>query len=252
MKNKRGLKEFRMDVNFFEWDIVKFVAVECGAAGVCVMVKLLTEVFKNGFWLKWGEDEQALLAWEMHGMVTKEEIGRVVAECLKRGYFNSRLYATEGILTSEDIQRRYAQATRARKQVEIEEEYWLLEEMPRNAVVIAGEEPEEVEESEEIPMAEEPESEPMAPVPEKASSGKVRSKKVFIPPTEQEVVEYFRENGYKEEIARKAWNYYEQGGWTDSSGKPVKNWKQKMYVNWFRPEHAVMIKKEEYEGCIDF
>lgn len=236
MKNKRGLKEFRMDVNFFEWDIVKFVVVECGAAGVCVIVKLLTEVFKNGFWLKWGEDEQALLAWEMHGMVTKEEIGRVVAECLKRGYFSSRLYATEGILTSEDIQRRYMQATRSRKQVEIEDEYWLLDEMPRNAMVIAGEEPEEIEEQEE---------------PEKTGGGKTRSKR-FVPPTEQEVVEYFRENGYREDIARKAWNYYEQGGWTDSSGKPVKNWKQKMYVNWFRPEHAVMVKKEEYEGCIDF
>lgn len=248
MRNKRGLKEFRMDVNFFEWDIVKFVAVECGAAGVCVIVKLLTEVFKNGFWLKWGEDEQALLAWEMHGMVTKEEIGRVVAECLRRGYFSSRLYATEGILTSEDIQRRYMQATRSRKQVEIEEEYWLLEEIPRNAMVIAGEDQEEMPEEVEKP---EPEADAPEPKPEKTGGGKTRSKK-FVPPTEQEVVEYFRENGYKEEIARKAWNYYDQGGWTDSSGKPVKNWKQKMYVNWFRPEHAVMVKKEEYEGCIDF
>jgi hypothetical protein len=62
-----------------------------------------------------------------------------------------------------------------------------------------------------------------------------------------EVILYFKENGYKEDIAIKAFNYYNEANWHDASGKKVLNWKQKMQSVWFKPENKVTETKEETE-----
>jgi len=67
----------------------------------------------------------------------------------------------------------------------------------------------------------------------------------FEPPTEKDVIDYFTENGYSIEAAKKVFKYYNSANWHDSKGNPVKNWKQKMIAVWFRPEN-----KKEYEPYI--
>lgn len=61
--------------------------------------------------------------------------------------------------------------------------------------------------------------------------------RVYIPPTIDEVILYFRQRGYTEKSARRAFDYYSSAGWKDSFGKQVKNWKQKMIGVWFKPEN---------------
>jgi len=56
-------------------------------------------------------------------------------------------------------------------------------------------------------------------------------------PTIEQVEKFFADNGYSRMAGVKAWNYYNDGNWTDSSGKKVINWKQKMRMIWFRDEH---------------
>jgi uncharacterized protein YdaU (DUF1376 family) len=60
---------------------------------------------------------------------------------------------------------------------------------------------------------------------------------------ENEVIDYFILNGYKKEIAIKAFNYYNEANWHDASGKKVLNWKQKMQSVWFKPENKVQEVK---------
>lgn len=62
-------------------------------------------------------------------------------------------------------------------------------------------------------------------------------KKKKLPPTQQEVIDYFKENGYSETAAIKAFKHYELGGWKDTGGKPVLAWKQKMHTVWFKDEN---------------
>jgi hypothetical protein len=72
--------------------------------------------------------------------------------------------------------------------------------------------------------------------------------KKFVPPTVEEVIEFFVEKGYTKESAIKAHEYYEVGNWHDKNGKAVKNWKQKMSSVWFRDEHkAKPDPKDEIE-----
>lgn len=66
-----------------------------------------------------------------------------------------------------------------------------------------------------------------------------RKRKPFKKPTIEEVRKYFHENGYKDEIAIKAFNSYDTANWFDSKGDPILNWKQKMINVWFRDEHKI-------------
>jgi uncharacterized protein YdaU (DUF1376 family) len=66
-----------------------------------------------------------------------------------------------------------------------------------------------------------------------------RKRKSFIPPTLEEVISYFEKNGYKQEVARRAWMGYNEANWHDTKGDPVLNWKQKMINVWFKPENII-------------
>lgn len=60
-----------------------------------------------------------------------------------------------------------------------------------------------------------------------------------VPPTEDEVVQYFIESGYQPEAGRMAFRYYDAANWYDSKKNPVLNWKQKMIACWFTPERRI-------------
>lgn len=70
---------------------------------------------------------------------------------------------------------------------------------------------------------------------EETNKEKPSKKKVgFVPPTFEEFLDYFRQNGQPEAQARKAFAHYNNHNWTDSQGRAVKNWKQKIQTNWFK------------------
>lgn len=66
-----------------------------------------------------------------------------------------------------------------------------------------------------------------------------KESKVFIPPSIDEVIKFFDDNGYTN--GDKAWNYYNDGEWKDSNGKQVINWKQKMRIVWFKDENKKKV-----------
>ena len=69
------------------------------------------------------------------------------------------------------------------------------------------------------------------------SSKKV--KKEFIPPSLQEVVDFFNVKGYTTESATAFYNYYSTLDWKDKNNTPVKNWKAKALSVWFKEEAKI-------------
>jgi uncharacterized protein YdaU (DUF1376 family) len=61
-------------------------------------------------------------------------------------------------------------------------------------------------------------------------------------PTLFEVKAYFKEKGYREDVAERAFEYYQELDWHNRDGKKVANWKTTMINNWFKQEN-----KEESE-----
>lgn len=68
-------------------------------------------------------------------------------------------------------------------------------------------------------------------------------RKDFTPPILEDVKTYFIENGYTEQSAEKAFNFYAINDWKDSNQNKVKNWKQKMISVWFKDENKILVKK---------
>ena len=77
------------------------------------------------------------------------------------------------------------------------------------------------------------------------------TKKVFTPPVLDEIIKYFKENGYTEKSANTAYNYYNSANWKDSKGNKVKNWKQKMKIKdplkefWNKYINGDMLEREK-------
>jgi len=74
-----------------------------------------------------------------------------------------------------------------------------------------------------------------------------KKKKRFTPPLLDEWIKYFEENGYKKNVAERSFRAYEVADWFDSTGKKVKNWKQKAINVWFKDEHKIVKTADEWD-----
>lgn len=73
----------------------------------------------------------------------------------------------------------------------------------------------------------------------KSKVKKKENKGTFVPPSLEEVKKYFKEKGYKESVAIRAFDSYNENNWHDSHNNPVLNWKQKMINVWFKEENLI-------------
>jgi len=69
-----------------------------------------------------------------------------------------------------------------------------------------------------------------------------KSKSSSMPPSLEEVKLYFREKGYREDVAIKAFEYYSSNDWKDKNDSPVRNWRLKMHV-WFKDSARIQEEK---------
>lgn len=74
---------------------------------------------------------------------------------------------------------------------------------------------------------------------------KTKNKKKQNAPTLQEMKKYFKENGYPEKLAEKAFKYYDAANWKDSRGHKVRNWKQKMQAVWFNESNRRQVSNDK-------
>lgn len=75
---------------------------------------------------------------------------------------------------------------------------------------------------------------------------KTRKRKIFVPPTVEEVRTYCEEKGYSIDPEFFV-EYYEAGGWKDKNGSPVKSWKQRV-VTWSKHSSSqTLLNSKEKE-----
>lgn len=123
--NNQGVHYFPLDVHLD--DKFKFIEIKYGLEGFALIIKLLQKIYSYGYWYRWTEDEELIFADETRSdMKTVKE---VVNEALKRDIFDKKLYEEYNILTSKGIQKRYKEIVRRRKDVEVIEEYTLIDDI---------------------------------------------------------------------------------------------------------------------------
>ena len=123
--SKQGLEYFPLDCHTD--DKFKFIEVKYKLEGFAIVVKLLQKVYSYGYWYRWGDDEALLFADENRTDV--DLVNEVLAEAIERGIFNKKMYLEHGVLTSRGIQKRYRESIKRRKEVEVIDEYLLVDEL---------------------------------------------------------------------------------------------------------------------------
>lgn len=117
-----------MDTDFFQDRKIKLVRGNFGAKGIVVVLALFCQIYKeNGYFLRWSDDDCALLADGLGGCgIRPETVREVVSGCLEWGLFDRAVFLRFGALTSRGIQRRYLRMWPKRLNIPMYQEYWLL------------------------------------------------------------------------------------------------------------------------------
>ena len=85
---------------------------------------------------------------------------------------------------------------------------------------------------------------------EKKEKKERKKSRTFVPPTLEESILFFADNGYNEELAKKAFRHYEIANWHNSHNKKVASWKQTFQTNWFKDEHKTKSLPVKNENLI--
>jgi len=122
-KNKQGLDYFPHDVGLSGDIKIRMLEAEHGHMGYYVYMKLLENIYTNGYYLDFGERTMKIFANDLK--CNKEEFENIIETCMSEGLFNRAMYDAYRILTSLRIQERFYEATVRRGIVEMDSRYLL-------------------------------------------------------------------------------------------------------------------------------
>lgn len=110
---KDGLDYFPLNVDFFESEVLEGISGEFGVKGELLTIKLLSTVYKKGYFAVWSDLLQAQLAKKTAS--SKELANQVVNRLVEWEFFDKDLFNSAKVLTSTEIQEVYFEATKRRK-----------------------------------------------------------------------------------------------------------------------------------------
>jgi hypothetical protein len=125
--HKSGIEYFPFDVDFFTDEKIEFVSARFGMKGEIIVVRLLCKIYRNGYYIRFDDDIALLFARAVGDGCTAGLVKDVVKELLKRGFLNQDIFEGFGVLTSKGIQSRFFEAVGRYREIEVQEEYLLVE-----------------------------------------------------------------------------------------------------------------------------
>lgn len=105
-------------------DKLALIEAEFGLTGFGVVVKLWQKIYSLGYYLEWTNEVGLLFAREVG--LGGSSVSEIVSAAIKRGIFDNTMYKKYQILTSAGIQKRYFEAVKRRKIVEVDTRYLLV------------------------------------------------------------------------------------------------------------------------------
>lgn len=122
--SKTGIDYFPLDCDYFSDPKIYALRSQCGNIGELIFIRLLTQIFDNGYFLEWSELEQFSLSGQLG--VESDVVDRVIEACLQFKIFDRTMFESYKILTSEAIQQRFKKATERRASNGIDDIYSLV------------------------------------------------------------------------------------------------------------------------------
>lgn len=113
--NYSGIPYFPVNANFFEEDVLELLEAQFGIRASYIVMRLLCKIYKEGYHIPWGKEQSLIFIRKIGGEINEETMDRIVELLLEKGFFHKKSYEEYSILTSEQIQKVWLEATVRRK-----------------------------------------------------------------------------------------------------------------------------------------
>ena len=110
-----GINYFPVGVNFMEENAMEVIEAKYGIKGPAIVLKLLCKIYKEGYFIRWDEEQCLIFANKAGREVQVAEVQGIIEILFIKGILDRNSYLENGILTSESIQKVWMEATKRRK-----------------------------------------------------------------------------------------------------------------------------------------
>ena len=110
-----GINYFPIGVNFMEENAMEVIEAKYGIKGPAIVLKLLCKIYKEGYFIRWDEEQCLIFANKAGREVQVAEVQGIIEILFIKGIMDKNSYLENGILTSESIQKVWMEATKRRK-----------------------------------------------------------------------------------------------------------------------------------------
>ena len=110
-----GINYFPVGVNFMEENAMEVIEAKYGIKGSAIVLKLMCKIYKEGYYIRWDEEQCLIFANKAGREVQAEEVQGIIEILFTKGILDRNTYQENGILTSESIQKVWMEATKRRK-----------------------------------------------------------------------------------------------------------------------------------------
>lgn len=120
---KLGVDYFPLDVKMD--DEIELIESEHKITGFAVLVKLWQRVYASNYWLKW--DKKEVIVFSNRINVDKNEVIAIINTCFEWDILSKNLFNEYSIITSHGIQKRFFEIVKRRTQLDVVEEFLLMD-----------------------------------------------------------------------------------------------------------------------------
>ena len=100
-----GINYFPIGVNFMEENAMEVIEAKYGIKGSAIVLKLLCKIYKEGYYIRWDEEQCLIFANKAGREVQAEEVKGIIEILFIKGILDENSYQENEILTSESIQK---------------------------------------------------------------------------------------------------------------------------------------------------
>lgn len=127
----KGIPYFPTPANFFDEEIMELLEAKFGILSSYIVMRLLCKIYKEGYYISWGKEQSLIFVRKVGGGIKEEVMEKIIELLLEKEFFNKDIYEKYGVLTSEQIQKVWLEAT-VRRKIDFSKLPYLLEVRPRN------------------------------------------------------------------------------------------------------------------------
>lgn len=124
---KDGVDYWNEDCYFYSNNKIRLLRSEFGANGMYMLNYILCEIYKEGYYAVCDKDWCGLVSDGAVCGGSPNFVEELIKGCVRRSFFDKRVFDTFGVITSRGIQKRYIRMLNKRVEIRMIKEYFLLD-----------------------------------------------------------------------------------------------------------------------------